>query len=674
VKVLTINNRWALGDTVCLSALIRDLALAHPGRHQVRVTGHYGSFWENNPHCRVGAEGAQGTVVRLDYVQGIRAAGRGSKIHFLSWFHKDFEAKTGLKVPVTLPKGDIHLSPAERKKRFFDYRYWVVVAGGKIDMTAKVWYPHRYQEVVDKLLAQGVRCVQAGAAFKNHFHPDLLRCDSAIGLTNSIRDLFSLVYHAEGVICGVTGAMHIAAAFDKPCVVVAGGREEPWWEGYYNASPSNFGPGCAEVKVPHKFLHTVGLLDCGCGNLQKGCWKDRTVPLDEKDRADAKKRKRMCLKVVRSGPQPMPECMVMITSDHVVEGVMDYYEKGVLPPIGKPKKTFETATYAGTPKGEENPLQRMFEEAKEAVASGQQAPPSGQPFNRGVTSNVRLPIVDEVDDATIDVIRHGWGDVMPKEFRGVDLKVLDHPDVGGKLTAFVLGYGDHLDLIKRCLDSILANSPRERLEIRVGLNQPSKRVHDYVFGLHSQIRWVTVDDGDRRKYPAMRQMFWDRDCPIETRYVLWFDDDSHVNSADWLQQLGKLIVENHAAGVRMYGTKYEHDLMHYRRQGFRPERWFREATWWRNRPLTVGGGREGPNGSKIVFCTGGFWALATDVIREADIPDVRLNHNGGDICLGEQVHQAGYGIKDFCRGKRPVAWSDAKRRGFHEDFPWAKVK
>lgn len=656
MTLLTLHNRWALGDTVCLSALVRDLAMTYPGKYRVQVTGHFSSFWENNPYAHHAAgEGRQGKVIRLGYKDGITAAGRGSKIHFLSWFHRDFERKTGIKVPVRLPYGDIHLSASDHFKHFVKGRYWVIVAGGKNDMPAKVWYAHRHQEVVDKLLAQGIQCVQAGARMKGQWQPTLQRCHDAVGKTNSIRHFFSLISRAEGVICGVTGAMHIAAAFQKPCVVIAGGREEPWWEGYYNARPSNFGPHCADVKVPHKFLHTVGILDCGCGNLKKGCWKDKVVA-DAEMRADPNFRRKLCLKVIRREAEPMPECLARITSDHVVEAVMEYYADGIIPPIKDPKKTFPTLT--STPTGP-NPLKELWD------ASVASATPPPEPFVRGVTSNVN--VVDQAcEEAHIAEVRRFFAPRNPK--------ILDHPDIGGKFTICVLGFGDHLKLLKRCLTSVLENTPKERLDLRVALNQASLDMKDYVHGLTSQGFPMAIyeDDGKRRKYPAMRAMFWDKDRPIETKYVLWFDDDSHVVDPDWLRLLGECIVANHPQGARLYGTRFEHDLMRYRRQGFKPEKWFKAASWWKGRNLYLTGNREAPNGSKIVFVSGGFWALATETMRAADIPDVRLNHNGGDCTIGEQVHQVGARIKDFGRGKKPVCWSDAKRRGYSEDFPWAK--
>ncbi len=330
---LILRNEWALGDTVCLSALVRDVHRAHPGKYQLWMEGHYRNvFWRNNPHAAPVKPGVQGRLIKLEYLNGIRAAGRGEKVHFLSWFHKSFAAVTGITVPVTEPKGDIHLS-AEERKAAVPGRYWVVVAGGKKDMTAKVWAAAYWQQTVDALTRHGLRFVQAGAQFRDHFHPLLGGVDQRVGKTNSEREFFSLIHNAEGVICGITSAMHVAAAFDKPCVVIAGGREEPWWEAYTNAYfPHSFGPVCSQVRVPHRFLHTMGVLDCGVGNLTKGCWRDRAVPIEQADHTNPEKIRRLCKKPATVAAQSLPKCMAMITPAHAVEAVLSYYEDGTLPP------------------------------------------------------------------------------------------------------------------------------------------------------------------------------------------------------------------------------------------------------------------------------------------------------------------------------------------------------
>ena len=128
-------------------------------------------------------------------------------------------------------------------------------------------------------------------------------------LGNAVR----LAYHAQGVLCPVTLMMHLAAAVqtkpgmpkNRPCVVVAGGREPTQWEAYPH----------------HQFIHTLGALKC-CEN--GGCWRSRTVPLgdgDEKDRIE-----NCCVDVVGD----LPRCMDMITADEVIRRIELYFHGGVL--------------------------------------------------------------------------------------------------------------------------------------------------------------------------------------------------------------------------------------------------------------------------------------------------------------------------------------------------------
>ncbi len=725
-QVLVIHNRWALGDTVCLSALPRDVHRAYPGRFKIYTAGHYRNvFWRNNPHCEKAPDGVKGRLLNLGYQDGIHASNGGLKIHFLAWFHRAFKEATGLPVPVTEPKGCIVLSAEEQAVRP-EGRYWLVVAGGKMDMTAKVWSVQHWQSTVDALRRQGVRVVQAGGSFNKHFHPTLDRVEQWVGKTQNERTFFSLVAGAEGVVCGVTSAMHIAAVFDKPCVVIAGGREPPWWEAYTNCY-SSFGERCKPVKVEHTFLHTVGLLDC-CKD--RGCWKDRTVPVEQTDLTDPKKKRQLCRRPVSVGHQAVPECLKMITPDHVVEAVMNYYEKGVLPPIGTPSRRYslpqpavDVVKVAKDIRAVETLLPKLLGQlgvaAEPSVPQEDgthlvtvEPPPLVQEYvkrplvvdpgepggGKTVVSKVTFDngSVVSIDEAPADPVRglslppappqllHAWDswktqlpkEVKPREGENPEFAALDHPYVGGKFTLFVLGYGDHLDILERCLGSVVNTCPRHRYELRVALNQPTQRVQDYVVGLYNAgvVRHVYLDHKERKKYPAMREMFHDAVRPIETPYVCWFDDDSWCRKDNWMVLLARTIVKNHPHQGRLYGAWYVHDLLSVKRPGALREKWFQAAEWWKGRQLYTGSGRRmSPNGSQIVFASGGFWALATHVIREAGIPDARLNHNGGDITIGCQVTQAGYKVVDFSPrpAKDIIAWSDSPRRGYQENFPWA---
>lgn len=639
-----IRNKWALGDTVCLSAAIRDAVLTHP-KLRLSVEGHYKAYWRNCPYVVPLDSKRNPPVLDFEYCKGIEQAKKGTRIHFAAWFHREFHRLIGLEVPVLKPRGEIWLSDEERRKRHVDGRYWLLIAGGKLDITAKWWSYRSYQKVATLLGERGIRVVQGGARMANHVQPKLTGCINMVDQTEDIRDLFSLIYHAEGVICGVTGPMHIAAAFEKPCVVIAGGREDPWWEAYVNNYKA-FGPKCEPVRMPHRFLHTIGMLDC----CKKACWKAKTVPLSADDLSSPAKLDKLCAKPNRQGDMPIPECMTLITPEHVVGAVMSYYENEELPPVGELPNNLNVSD----------------------IPSGPMEPYYAPPLTSATND---LPALRE---------RYGPREYVPPP-AGEDpaYKLLDHPVLGGKVTICILSWGDNFKLLHSSLDMILRTVPKSRRDIRVLLNQPCEQSRLYVDGLigSGDVTKMYADHGRaddpkaRKKYPAMRQAFHDPDCPLTTKYLLWFDDDSRPVHKKWLTTLAELIINNHQTGGRLYGRKLYHDLSAYAKQGNRPDQWFRQANWWRDVPLRLRSTqRLGPNGSCIDFVAGWFWAVAVEAIREADIPDARLWHNGGDITIGAQIHQIGRKVVEFNSDKTFVFTpkkEDGGRRGWSEAFPWA---
>src|SRR5439155_26233650 len=117
-----------------------------------------------------------------------------------------------------------------------DIPFWIVAGGGKYDITIKWWSTERYQQVIDHF-RERIVFVQVGE--NGHHHPKLQNVVDLRGQT-SIRELIRLVYHAQGCLCPVTALMHLASAVEtkpgsppnRPCIVIAGGRE-PWnWEAY----------------------------------------------------------------------------------------------------------------------------------------------------------------------------------------------------------------------------------------------------------------------------------------------------------------------------------------------------------------------------------------------------------------------------------------------------------
>jgi hypothetical protein len=245
------------------------------------------------------------------------------------------------------------------------------------------------------------------------------------------------------------------------------------------------------------------------------------------------------------------------------------------------------------------------------------------------------------------------------------LRIADDPRIGGKVTICVLLFGNYYDLHRRCLTSILGTVPPSRMDLRVATNQLCLESQNYLRNL--PISNIYADTKVRRKYGAMRHMFHDEDNPINTKWVIWFDDDSYVRDPKWLGLLGGMIC-NAKQDVGMLGVKMMHPLAG--RRGRNPRKWFQNASWWRGKDFQTRQGKEAPNGNMIHFIVGGFWALSTEAIRACDIPDTRLNHNGGDICIGEQLHQGGYKLQMFNKDKHLIHTSAAPRRGYHERFLW----
>ena len=98
--------------------------------------------------------------------------------------------------------------------------------------------------------------------------------------------------------------MHVAAALDKPAVVIAGGREPVQW----NAYPKQH------------YLHTVGTLPCSSiqGTVGGACWRSRVVPFNDGTDLD----RDTCERPVSTITTPTPECMTLIHSAEVAELVL----------------------------------------------------------------------------------------------------------------------------------------------------------------------------------------------------------------------------------------------------------------------------------------------------------------------------------------------------------------
>jgi ADP-heptose:LPS heptosyltransferase len=313
---LILRNFQSPGDIVMLTAAVRDLHACYPGRFLTDVRTPCPDLWLHNPLLTpLGDDDPEAQVVDCQYPLIDRS--NTAPYHFIHGFIEHLNDVLGLAVKPTLFKGDVYLSDLEKEwfQKVEDAkgrppRFWLFASGGKHDYTIKWWSPARYQEVVDHFDGR-LDFVQVGE--DHHHHPPLERVLDLRGQT-TLRQLLRLMYHAEGAISAVSLLMHLAATVEvkpgmpqnRPCVVVAGGREPPHFTFYPH----------------HQYLHTVGALRC-CD--QGGCWKSRTLPLGDGDPKDQE----LCVDVVGT----LPRCMHMITAADVVHAVERYYEGGALPPL-----------------------------------------------------------------------------------------------------------------------------------------------------------------------------------------------------------------------------------------------------------------------------------------------------------------------------------------------------
>lgn len=335
MRKLILKNFQSPGDLMMLTAAVRDLHLSHPATFLTDVRCWCPSLWENNPYITPLDE-SDAAVQQLLCEYPLIHQSNTLPYHFIHGFRKFLGEALGVRIQPHAFRGDVHLSEGERHwlsqvdeiTGTPGTRFWIIVSGGKTDFTTKWWDARRYQAVVDHFRGR-LLFVQCGEDAVGHVHPPLRDVINLVGKTD-LRQLLRLVYHSDGVVCPVTFLMHAAAAVptppgrpqNRPCVVVAGGREPPHWEAYPH----------------HQFLHVNGCLPC-CDN--GGCWKSRTIRLDDGTEQDAQ----LCIfPVTLDAGSSIPKCLDMIGEQDVIRAVERYLEfdrLNVVPPAATPNEAAE---------------------------------------------------------------------------------------------------------------------------------------------------------------------------------------------------------------------------------------------------------------------------------------------------------------------------------------------
>ena len=222
---------------------------------------------------------------------------------------------------------------------------------------------------------------------------------------------------------------------------------------------------------------------------------------------------------------------------------------------------------------------------------------------------------------------------------------------GPQFTLFALCYGKHPHLAERCLQSISQRlDPHRVRSVRIGLNDPcpdTLAVVDRLAKIMAEKVEVLIYNPGKNvmKYPLMRKMFYDPDHPVETPYVMWFDDDSCLVDADywWVN------VQNHMdCGMDLVGQIWYMPLRGDQPRRIKEQGWYTGKPWHRHRGRNV-----------MKFATGGWWVARYSILHKWKYPWAELRHNGGDSTLGEMMYQQGHKVMNYSNG----VWINADEDG-----------
>lgn len=259
-------KQWqAPGDVLVFTAAVRDFKQTFP-HIKVGVCTPYPFLWENNPYIDKILDLSAKTVA-VGY--STPSADKTAKSHFIYAFHRSLERLFDVKIKRGACFPDIWLSNDDIFGEIKQNKPILLInAGSKPDFPIKQWPLDHFQAVADACSSK-FTVVQIGSTLGTTHKP----LKNVINLINNTpgRRIVALMRAATAVVSGVSFPMHLWAAVnhadqgDRKCVVVAGNRENPWWERY---------AGCDYLSA-----------GCSCTNVNEGCWK-RYLPPDYNDRTN----------------------------------------------------------------------------------------------------------------------------------------------------------------------------------------------------------------------------------------------------------------------------------------------------------------------------------------------------------------------------------------------------
>lgn len=212
-----------LGDTVCLTAALRNAKAAYP-HFSFAYQGNYADVFLNNPDLDDFDQSKADAVFEIGYRPFPQRYPTGGNLCERQSLALSIELSrfTGRMFDVVVKRPVICLSDDEKKDSPGIGAYCVLNANCQKCAEVK-GYPH-WQQVIDA--RPDITFIQVGGNETRDITTNLKRVVDARGRT-SIRKLFSLVSHAESVLSPSSAVVHIAAAFPGVKAFCLTGAREP---------------------------------------------------------------------------------------------------------------------------------------------------------------------------------------------------------------------------------------------------------------------------------------------------------------------------------------------------------------------------------------------------------------------------------------------------------------
>ena len=292
---LILSQHQCPGDILMLTAAVRDLKAGFPSIH-IDVRTKYPYLWENNPYIEKITD-REVKIYPIGYKTPHQSPNSPDREHFIYAFHHSLEQLFDIKIKKGDGFPDIWLKE-EDKLPIIDTNKPVLLinAGSKADFPIKQWPLDYFQTVID-VCGEKYTVVQIGETISAKHKP----LKGVINMINKTpgRLIVQLMYQAAAVVTGVSFPMHLWAAVNhaddgnRKCVVLAGNREDYFWEKY---------PGADYLSAGCKWVAA-----------EEGCWKRNLPPV-------FKTTKELCTNPVRlDDSHYYANCVGKISPESVIE-------------------------------------------------------------------------------------------------------------------------------------------------------------------------------------------------------------------------------------------------------------------------------------------------------------------------------------------------------------------